>query len=71
LKGEPVEIYAFLGATRFEEVVDRFAVTAVVHGHAHFGSPEGKTGKGAAVYNVAFPIMQKLDEKKPYRIIEL
>lgn len=71
LKGEPIEIYPFLGATRFEEVIDRFHVNVVIHGHAHYGSPEGKTGKGAFVYNVAFPLMQRMDEKKPYRIFEL
>jgi len=71
IKGEPAEIYPFLGATRFEEVIDRFNVAIVFHGHAHFGSLVGKTGKGAIVYNVALPIMKKLDEKNPYRIVEL
>lgn len=71
LIGEDTAIYPFLGATRFEEVIDRFGVNVVFHGHAHYGSPHGKTPKGADVYNVAYPLMQRLNEKKPYRIIEL
>lgn len=71
LKGEPLEIYPFLGTSRFEEVIDRFNVTYVFHGHAHFGSPEGKTLKNIPVYNVSIPIMKKLFKDAPYRILEL
>ena len=71
LVGEDTAIYPFLGATRFEEVIDRFGAHLVFHGHAHYGSPHGKTTKGADVYNVAYPLMQRLHEKKPYRVIEL
>lgn len=70
-KGEPLEIYPFLGSSRFEEVIDRHEVTAVFHGHAHFGTHEGKTIKGIPVYNVAWPIMQKISPKKPYKVIEV
>lgn len=71
LHGELAELYPFLGSTRLEEVIDRYDVSAVFHGHAHFGYWEGKTAKGIPVYNVAYPLMKKLDEKKPYRIVEL
>lgn len=71
LVGEDTAIYPFLGATRFEEVIDRFGANLVFHGHAHYGSPHGKTAKGTDVYNVAFPLMQRLHGKKPYKIIEL
>lgn len=72
LHGEIPELYAFLGSTRMEEVIDRYEnIAAVVHGHAHFGSPEGKTVKGIPVYNVAYPLMQRINPKQPYRIIEL
>jgi Icc-related predicted phosphoesterase len=71
LIGEDTAIYPFLGATRFEEVIDRFGVQLTFHGHAHFGSPHGKTSKGADVYNVAYPLMQRLHEKKPFSVIEL
>lgn len=71
LIGEDTAIYPFLGATRFEEVIDRFGANVVFHGHAHYGSYHGKTAKGTDVYNVAYPLMQRLHEKKPYQIIEL
>lgn len=71
LTGEPLEIYPFLGSTRLEEAIDRYDVSVVFHGHAHYGSPEGKTMKGIPVYNVAYPLMQKHFPDKPYRLIEL
>lgn len=72
LHGEIPELYAFLGSTRMEEVIDRYEnVAAVFHGHSHFGSPEGKTTKGYPVYNVAFPLLQRINAKQPYRIVEL
>ncbi len=51
--GEPLEIYPFLGCSRLGETIDRFKVSAVVHGHAHRGKYEGRTPGGAIVYNVA------------------
>lgn len=70
-KGEPLEIYPFLGSSRFEEVIDRHEATVVFHGHAHFGSPSGQTLRGIPVYNVAWPIGQKLHPKRPYLVLEL
>ena len=54
--GEPQEIYPFLGSSRLAETIDRFPVSAVVHGHAHRGTYEGKTPGGAPVYKVASQI---------------
>lgn len=71
LKGEDPSIFPFLGTTRFEEVIDRFQANMVFHGHAHYGSTEGKTAKNALVYNVAFPLMQRTNPQKPYRIFEI
>jgi Icc-related predicted phosphoesterase len=51
--GEPLEIFPFLGSSRLAETIDRFPVSAVVHGHAHRGCFEGRTPRGAPVYNVA------------------
>ncbi len=51
--GEPLEIFPFLGSSRLAETIDRFTVSAVVHGHAHRGCFEGRTPGGAPVYNVA------------------
>jgi len=69
LEGEDPEIYAFLGSSRLEEPINRFRATAVFHGHAHNGIPEGKTSTGIPVYNISAPVLQKTG--KPYRIIEL
>lgn len=71
LHGELQELYAFLGTTRLEEVIDRYPVTAVFHGHSHFGYPKGKTDKGIPVYNAAYPLMQKTYPKSPYTMVEI
>jgi Icc-related predicted phosphoesterase len=72
VQGEPPEIYAFLGTSRLEEPLIRYPVTAVFHGHAHRGSPEGKTMNNIPVYNVAKPLMQRtFPERPPFRIIEI
>jgi Icc-related predicted phosphoesterase len=71
LRGELEELYPFLGSTRLEEVIDRYPVNAVFHGHAHFGSPEGKTEKSIPVYNVAYPLMQKVNPQQPYFLLSV
>src|SRR5712671_7554723 len=43
IEGEPLEVYAFMGTSRLEEPLNRYRVSAVFHGHAHRGSPEGRT----------------------------
>lgn len=70
LHGELPELYPFLGSTRLEEVIDRYPISAVFHGHSHFGYPEGKTDKGIQVYNCAYPLMQKVNIQKPYTLVE-
>lgn len=69
VEGEPKEIYPFLGSSRLAETIDRFPVSAVVHGHAHRGRFEGRTPGGAPVYNVAAHIEKPTG--RPYAIIEL
>jgi Icc-related predicted phosphoesterase len=72
VENEPPEIFAFLGCSRLEEPFNRYPVTAVVHGHAHNGTPEGRTGSGIAVYNVSLPLLRKrFPELPPFRIIEI
>ena len=66
--GEPEEIYPFLGSSRFAETIDRFRVSAVVHGHAHKGTYKGKTPGGAPVYNVAAHVEKPTG--RPYAILE-
>jgi Icc-related predicted phosphoesterase len=70
--GEPPEIFPFLGSSRLEEPLNRYAVTAVFHGHAHHGSPEGRTTAGIPVYNVAMPLLQRALPNQPkVRIVDL
>jgi Icc-related predicted phosphoesterase len=67
--GEPLEIYPFLGSSRLAETIDRFKVSAVVHGHAHRGTYQGHTPGGAPVFNVAAHIEKPTG--KPYALLEL
>lgn len=72
VQGEPVEIFPFLGTSRLEEPLIRHPVTAVFHGHAHRGSPEGTTVNGTPVYNVAMPLLKRTYPERPaFRLIEL
>jgi uncharacterized protein len=69
VEGEPLEIFPFLGSSRLAETIDRFQVSAVVHGHAHRGKYEGRTPAGAPVYNVAIQIEKPTG--RPYALIEV
>jgi Icc-related predicted phosphoesterase len=71
VEGEPREIYPYLGCSRLEEPLGRYAVTAVIHGHAHNGSPEGRTSTDVPVFNVAYPLLRKTDPSHPYRILDI
>ena len=72
VEGEPPEIFPFLGCSRLEDPLNRYPVVAVVHGHAHNGSPEGKTSGGTPVYNVSLPLLRKTaPDRPPFRILEL
>jgi Icc-related predicted phosphoesterase len=72
VEGEPIEILPWLGSSRLEEPLDRFEVSAVVHGHAHRGAPEGKTATGIPVYNVALQVLKaNYPDRPPFRIIEV
>jgi uncharacterized protein len=69
IESEPLEIYPFLGSSRLAETIDRFKVSAVVHGHAHRGAYEGRTPGGAPVYNVARQIEKP--SGRPYALLEI
>jgi Icc-related predicted phosphoesterase len=72
VEGEPLEIFPFLGCSRHEEPLLRYPVTAVFHGHAHNGCPEGATSNGIPVYNVAMPLLKKTyPDRPPFRVIEV
>ena len=71
LEGEPPAIYQYLGSQRLCEPIDRFDhVKAVVHGHAHHGTYEGRTPQGRPVYNVAQFVLKPLFGK-PYVVLEI
>ncbi|HEX2979058.1 MAG TPA: metallophosphoesterase [Anaerolineaceae bacterium] len=53
LIGEPPELFPFLGSSRLANAIDRRGVDVIVHGHAHHGSPSGKTAGNIPVHNVS------------------
>ena len=71
IEGEPQAIFQYLGSQRLCDPIDRFDhVKAVVHGHAHHGTYEGKTPLGKPVYNVAqFVVKPKFG--RPYALLEI
>lgn len=69
IAGEPLEIFPFLGSSRLAETIDRFKVSAVVHGHAHRGVYQGRTPGGAPVYNVARQIEKP--DGRPYALLRI
>lgn len=72
VEGEPPEIFPYLGSGRLEEPINRYRVNAVFHGHAHRGTAEGRTSAGVPVYNVAMPLLARLNpDRPPYLIVEL
>jgi Icc-related predicted phosphoesterase len=69
VEGEPLEIFPFLGSSRLEEPLNRYPVTAIFHGHAHHGSPEGRTQSNVPVYNVALPLLRRVfPAQPPFRV---
>ncbi|MGA7642458.1 MAG: metallophosphoesterase [Syntrophobacteraceae bacterium] len=70
--GEPLELFPFLGSSRLEDPLNRFAVTAVFHGHAHQGSFEGKTNANIPVYNVSVAVLkQRFPKRAPFFMLEV
>jgi Icc-related predicted phosphoesterase len=72
VRGEPEDIFPFLGSSRLEEPLLRYPVDAVFHGHAHRGTLEGKTVNGLPVFNVARPLLLRTHpDQAPFRLYEL
>jgi Icc-related predicted phosphoesterase len=71
VEGEPLEIYPFLGCSRLEEPLNRFPVTAVFHGHAHHGRPEGRTASDVPVFNVSISLMRERSPEQPFKLLEI
>lgn len=68
--GEPPELYPFLGSSRLGEVIQRFDVHAVMHGHAHAGTFEGAFPGGPRIYNCSQDVLKHY-LKKSYAIIDV
>lgn len=69
--GEPVEIYSFLGSSHLVEPINNFNVDLVFHGHAHYGTHQGKTLKEIPVYNVSLEVLKKENPENPIKIFEI
>lgn len=59
VKGEPEEIYPFLGSSRYLPPLEMHGTSVIFHGHAHRGTLEGRTPAGIPVYNVALPLLRE------------
>lgn len=71
VQGENPEIFPFLGTSRLAEVIDRHGADLVVHGHAHHGTPNGKTTGGIPVHNVAISLLQAQQPPRAYRVFDI
>jgi Icc-related predicted phosphoesterase len=71
VKGEPEQIYPYLGSGRLAEIIDRHQAMLAVHGHAHHGTLEGKTMGGVPVYNVAMSLLMTRTPPVPYRLFDV
>ncbi len=71
VEGEPHEIYPWLGTSRLEEPIDRYRVTAVFHGHAHNGSPDGRTLGQVPVHNVSLPLWRRHCPERPFKVLAI
>lgn len=71
VEGEPREIFPFLGCSRLEEPISRFPVSAIFHGHAHHGQPEGRTTADVPVFNVSAALMREIFPERPFRLVDI
>lgn len=66
LRGEPLEIYPWLGSYFLAEAIDEGQCHIAFHGHAHAGTECGATAGGVPVRNVAQPVI-----RQPYKVYPL
>jgi Icc-related predicted phosphoesterase len=72
VEGEAAELFPFLGSSRLEEPLTRYPVSAVLHGHAHHGTFEGRTTSDVPVYNVSAPVLlARAPEAPPLHLLVL
>lgn len=70
VKGEPEQIFPFLGSSHLAEPLEHRQVTAVFHGHAHLGTLEGSTPAGIKVFNVSQALLLRDGFEHPYYLFE-
>ncbi len=58
LRGEPEQIYPFLGSSRLLDPIETLGADVVFHGHAHSGSYRGETPGGIPVFNVSMHVLE-------------
>jgi Icc-related predicted phosphoesterase len=71
VRGEPPEIFPYLGSSRMAEVADRHGVNFIFHGHAHHGQLQGLTTGGIPVHNVALSLLQQQDPPRAYGLFDV
>jgi Icc-related predicted phosphoesterase len=71
VRGEPEQIFPYLGCSRFSEVADRHGANLILHGHAHHGTLCGKTTGGVPVHNVALAVLQKQEKPAVFRVFDV
>jgi Icc-related predicted phosphoesterase len=71
IKGEPEQIFPFLGSSRLAEPIIRRQVKAVFHGHAHAGTLEGRLNNDIPVFNVAKHVLLKAGYQPPFHVVEV
>ena len=71
VRGEPEQIFPYLGSSRLAEVVDRHGAHMVLHGHAHHGVLDGKTTSGIPVHNVALTLLQAQTPPQAFRVFDV
>ncbi len=72
VQGENPELFPFLGSSRLEKPINQFNVSVVFHGHAHNGTPNGKTSAQVPVFNVALPVISRENgDEMPLFVYEL
>lgn len=59
-----------LGATRLSGALDQLRPILAVHGHTHRGALRGTT-RGVPVFNVALPVLRRLEKPLGYLTLDL
>lgn len=68
VRGEPEQIFPFLGNDRLAEPLDRYHASVAFHGHAHIGAFEGRTPGGVPVFNVSHALLRREGKGEMYYV---